>query len=415
MHKSGYRSANHFRNITRISIASFLVILHLFMLCCVPAFAEDTFSTPGLIIEIGEKAGDLRFSWMTDEDGAYTLLLAPAPLVTNGIFPPESYRTSFVQTADGIYTAYVVHLEENTEYSYRIVDGSGNIRSNIYSFYLPSRDSFTFLFLGDPQIRSYEAEADGAMWANTMDNALALYPQSAFVTVAGDLGDVAKKAEYLAFRSPESLKSIPVAPNRGNHDAKSEYYDEQFSEPNANGCSYYFTYGDVLVVALDSNIYKYHRHKEFLENAIAAENKRWVIVTMHHSIYSVGEHATGSTVTSMRPEYAAMFKELNVDLVLSGHDHRYCRTYIMDGEDPTEKKVGIKQPGETLYISSGSASGTKYYDLAKRVDSFKYVAYYLKNKEPVYTAIHVTNDRLFIVTHAAEGMRIIDTCVIEKE
>lgn len=378
-------------------------------------FVLETLDTTGLIIEVGAEAGNVQFSWMTDESGAFTLWLAPKNRILNGKFPADSYRTTLSQTADGIYWAQAYGLSENTDYAYCIMSDLGIACSKTYSFHMPSRDVYTFLFLGDPQIRSYEAAGDGAMWANTMDNALEMYPEAAFMTVAGDLGDVAKEAEYMAFRSPVSLKSVPVAPNRGNHDAKANYYDEQFSEPNANGCSYYFTYGDVLVVALDSNVFRYEAHREFLRSAIERENKRWVIVTMHHSIFSVGEHATGSTVKSMRPEYTAMFKDLDVDLVLSGHDHRYCRSYIMDGDEPTGKSVGIKNNGETLYISSGSASGTKYYDLASRVDSFDYVAYYLQTKEPVYTAVHVTHDRLFIVTHGAEGVDIIDTCVIEKQ
>ena len=60
------------------------------------------------------------------------------------------------------------------------------------------------------------------------------------------------------------LSNVPVAPTIGNHDSKFANYQNHFNVPNAYteeqnatpaGNDYYYTYGDVLFIVLNTNNY----------------------------------------------------------------------------------------------------------------------------------------------------------------
>ena len=63
-----------------------------------------------------------------------------------------------------------------------------------------------------------------------------------------------------AILSPEALTSLPVATTVGNHDADNPNYQYHFNVPNLSylgdndvvGGDYYFTYGDVLFMMLNT-------------------------------------------------------------------------------------------------------------------------------------------------------------------
>ena len=61
----------------------------------------------------------------------------------------------------------------------------------------------------------------------------------------------------------------------------------------------------------------------------------WKIAFFHHPFWSSGEH--GSAV-GLRRQYAPIFEETGVALVLAGHDHDYERSKPMRGD-------GVAPPG----------------------------------------------------------------------
>ncbi|MEG0590392.1 MAG: metallophosphoesterase, partial [Lachnospiraceae bacterium] len=88
---------------------------------------------------------------------------------------------------------------------------------------------------------------------------------------------------------------------------------------------------------------------------------RWIIVNTHYSIFGTGPHSSEEEIVEGRAEFSKLFAEFNVDLVLSGHDHIYTRSYLMNGQTSTGKNGGKKLVGETQYLTGGSSSGSKYY------------------------------------------------------
>lgn len=126
------------------------------------------------------------------------------------------------------------------------------------------------------------------------------------------------------------LQSLPVATVIGNHDSGSDVYNEHLNIPNKSaeygttsaGGDYWFVYNNVLFMVLNSNDQSAAEHETFMKAAIEANpNVSWKIVSFHHSIYTVASHAENSDILSRRQALVPIFEELDIDVVLMGHDH----------------------------------------------------------------------------------------------
>lgn len=99
--------------------------------------------------------------------------------------------------------------------------------------------------------------------------------------------------------------------------------------------------GDVLFIGLDSILASAENQKEWLEKTLAASEAKWKIAAMHHGPYSAGIHGSKETA---RAAFAPLFEKYGVQLVLSGHDHDYQRSFEQNG---------------VTYIVSGAAAKTR--------------------------------------------------------
>lgn len=129
----------------------------------------------------------------------------------------------------------------------------------------------------------------------------------------------------------------------GNHDSSSSAYNEHFNLPNESGdqgitkagSDYWFVYENTLFIDINSNNRSAAEHKSFIEEAIAANpNVKWKTVVFHHSIYSTASHVNDGDIINRRNELPQIFDDLDIDVVLMGHDHVYTRTYMMNGSTP---------------------------------------------------------------------------------
>ena len=112
--------------------------------------------------------------------------------------------------------------------------------------------------------------------------------------------------------------------------------------------------------------------------------------------------------------YNEAFSELDVDLVLSGHDHLYARTYLMKGMKSTGNASGLKKQGETLYLSGTSSTGSKFYE--KESGKKGYIAFYDRETEktPLISAITIQGKTLTIKTVRTTDMSVFDEITIRK-
>lgn len=169
-----------------------------------------------------------------------------------------------------------------------------------------------------------------------------------------------------------------------------------------------------LFFALNSNSGSYATQIEYLKKAIQNTNPEWIIVTMHYSMFSAGPHSDEEKILNLRKVYNEAFSELDVDLVLSGHDHLYARTYLMKGMKSTGNASGLKKQGETLYLSGTSSTGSKFYE--KESGKKGYIAFYdgETEKTPLISAITIQGKTLTIKTVRTTDMSVFDEITIRK-
>ena len=234
------------------------------------------------------------------------------------------------------------------------------------------------------------------------------------------------------------------------------------------GGDYWFKHDNALFIMLNTQDTNVEEHKQFIEQTVAANKDcKWRIVTLHQDIYGSAEHSNEPEITNLRYQLAPIFEENKVDVVLTGHDHAYSRTQILKGghktteytdddfdsmldkdmdagenpdtvytakenikadtTDPSQKaylkylnevmdKGAIQQvtkkgttvfnPTGILYMTAGSSSGSKYYDLVPRQQS--YIANRWQQDVPTYSVIDITDTTFTINTYRTDTEEKID-------
>lgn len=127
----------------------------------------------------------------------------------------------------------------------------------------------------------------------------------------------------------------------GNHDVMKGHGEAQLAALGMPGRWWSKRIGDVQIVGLDSNDIDDPVQREFLEEELAATDATWKVILVHHSPYSSGYQ--GSSAAS-REVVAPIAARYGVQLVLSGHDHDYQRSKVIDG---------------VTYVVTGAAAGTR--------------------------------------------------------
>lgn len=465
----------------------------------------------------GSDSSELNFAWYSlASEGVSKLKIGAGRQMKNAKVYTASQQNA-TEDKDGV--AYksnkvtVKGLKENTTYYYSYqVNG---IYTTPVKYQTKDSDAFSFIFVGDPQIGSsnplkgedtaefYQAQSDSVCndsfnWDATLNAAMdKTNDQAAFVVSAGDQIQTTKKKspnkaawvseiEYAGYLSPDVLQSLPVATSVGNHDADNENYTYHFNTPNNSdlgsndivGGDYWFTYGDALFMMLNTQDTDTAEHKQFMEQAIAANpDCKWRIVTMHQDIYGSAEHSNEPEITNLRYTLVPYFEANDVDVVLTGHDHAYSRSRILKGgvktveytddefDEQLEKDIDVSaitnipnpftvapgniaanttdgaeqkylnylkavmdknavqkenvykgavvNPEGILYMTASSSSGSKYYDLTAREQS--YVADRWQEDVPTYSVIDITDDTFTINTYRTDTNEKIDSTYTMKK
>ena len=368
----------------------------------------------------------------------------------------ESYYTaSGVTAAAGWYQNKVTvsGLKNNSSYKYRVgyTAGPGAGWSNFFTFQTKDPTSFSFIAVGDPQIgantsgsleppaqKSNVQAYDSIGWINTMAIATQKVSNASFMLSLGDQIDntssqAGADVQYVAYFSPAQMQGLPVANIDGNHDfGLGQYYGYHYNLPNlstlygatqfGNDGDYWFTYGQALFIVLNSNNLSATTHDVFIGQAIAANpNATWKIVSFHHALYSCAHHAFDSDILFRRSAYSAIFDKYKIDVVMSGHDHFYTRSYQMLGGLPVSTDTTVhtvNNPTGTLYLTLNSGSGSKFYPLnaAYGTQSASYAASNWQMNQPTFSYVTVNANQFSIVTYATNDTTTwaIDNYTITK-
>lgn len=397
-----------------------------------------------LALSVGTDETEVNLTWYSDSEKAGTVRWAKQSEVQNGQLPESAGQvTASVRQANksGFYSnqATISGLEADTVYAYQLINGGKE--SGLYTLTTGTADgSFSFALAGDPQIgASGNAGNDANGWEKTLGIVAddPSFENVDFLLSAGDQVNTASdESQYTGYLEHGELAELPVATVIGNHDSSSDAYGEHFNVPNEDatlgqttaGGDYYFVYDNTLFMVLNSNNMSTAEHKSFMQKAIeetADQDIQWKVVTFHHSIYSMASHVNDSDIIERRNQLPQVFKELDIDVVLMGHDHVYTRTYMMDGPNPileSDKYTdtdgdkipeAVTDPDGILYVTVNSASGSKFYDLQENT-GYQWAAVINQEKVPNISRVDVTDNSFTITTYRTSDLSVVDTFTINR-
>ena len=386
-----------------------------------------------VILGVGADETQRQLSWVSAIGSTAEVQVAPASLIKDGVFPAEYTTfsaTDKLATNKAGYTAYdatITGLEANTKYGYQIVC-SGRA-SSIYYFETANFGEYEFTFLGDPQL---QAASEGLQWKDTLSKVQSNF-NSAFVISAGDQICTPNSEDEYSYFIVDELSSTTFAPTIGPvHDSPSVSYSDHYNVPNesavygttTSGGNYWFRYHDSLFMNLnmhDTAAVSNGEHFKFMQETIAANpDVRWKFVIMHSSLFSTGSHSDpdgsyyAGEIGIYRPILAPMFTQLGIDVVLSGHDHVYVRSQMMDGVNISDDVVTdgtVRNPNGTLYLCANSSTGTKFYD---GYGEPSYVAYQNTTRRKSAIQFSVTETSVSFNAYFLDDMSVFDSFTIEK-
>ncbi len=370
--------------------------------------ADDTV----ISVTPGAEIGELRFAWLSSStDSNPTFKISENSNMSNA----KEFEVITAEAIESLRSNKVIvtGLEPGKTYYYSYTENG--ILSEAQPFTVQPADDFTVLYISDAQIGRSGDETleeilvqDTCGWNYTVEKMLTAYPNAAFVISGGDQFQSADSlVQMKAYLSPEALRSLPVANTIGNHDDDSTLYGEIFNNPNQveelnpseAGTGYYYTYGDVLFITINSNNnLMFDTAKVLREATQAYPNTKWRVVTMHHNPYSAS--LSDDDFSEERLYFSSLYDLYDIDLCLSGHDHFYSRTDAMYAGELAE--------GEgTVYVQSSSASGSNYDPLPESTASFTVSAFDVR--VPTYTAFNFTGDVIVGTTYRTDTDEIIDS------
>lgn len=376
-------------------------------------------------MHVGSDESERNFIWHSDSSIGYVDYA-----VRNGNNFPAEYTS--VQTHTSVFNGKTVHratvfgLKNDTEYVYRF--RSGNTVSQPKFFETDPIDHFNFIFVGDPQITPGNIANCSGTWKKTLSTALSMFPETSLLVSAGDqVEESSNAALYTAFLSPEQLSSLAMATTIGNHDYDTNFYKNYFNNPNteingksygnsAAGSDYWFTYNNVLFMNINTCSTQWDEHKEFMQKAIAANpNVGWKVVVTHYNFFGSNNYFINEQIKERREQFAPIMQELDIDVVLSGHEHVNSRAYMINGltADVSQgKATSVTDPTGILYLSGGTPSGSKYYKLLS-ADQLPHIAFNLQNVV-TFTNVEVDTNTFRITTYRASDKAVMDTFEIKK-
>ncbi|MFR5266648.1 metallophosphoesterase [Clostridium sp.] len=273
----------------------------------------------------------------------------------------------------------VNNLEANTTYEYTVGTGENSFKGRFKTAPAKgTKESFKFAYIADTQVSNESnAKALGATLAEINKS-----KDLSFVYLAGDITDKATTEtqwEQLfnnegAFPTggQDMFGNYLISAVQGNHDNNS--LTRHINAPaEAGNIVYSYDYGPATFIMLNLEEARYsaearEKQKQHLIETVkeAKVRNQWTFVGFHKSIYTGASHIVDSDIIEARKYWAPVFSELDVDVVMQGHDHVYSRGFVNEdgyNANPAKDKNNnvINPLNAPLYMVGGHAGGLKWY------------------------------------------------------
>ena len=274
------------------------------------------------IDQLNQKLQDLKDRLLNDQDNQRLM----------------EQRNEFAETGDDV-EADSEDNDSKTFDGYGFTGGNGNGEENF----------------------NFAAAGDFGCSANTQKTVANMEKQvPEFVLALGDLSYHSTADCWFDIMTPLKDKTMI---SFGHHDVedgqgKTNQYLKSFGLEKQ---FYSYDYNNVhfLIMAAETTYYKGSEQYNFVLQDLkkASENKEvnWIIVSSYGPLYtSPSEHKAYS---SLRDLYHPIFEQYGVDLVLSGHNHNYQRTYPITFNPNDSSKPVVTNEHTTSYDGDGQKGG----------------------------------------------------------
>ena len=326
--------------------------------------------------------------------------------------PTASYGTTVADASPVLEHALELSgLLADTSYHYRIELG-GVPAGGDHTFTTPPSDPdapVRFVVLGDT----------GTGTQIAFDVITRLEAQAPdFVVHVGDLaynnGTQLDVLERFTIPFAHTLDHLPLYAVLGNHDVKTRngqpFLDAVVLPTNpADGTErfYSFDWGPCHFVALDSNsdLRAGGKQVTWLDADLLTSTARWKFVFVHHPVWSSSRHGS-------RPDLQASLSPVleahRVDVVWSGHDHDYERTFPLVGPTPVNagEEPDYASPPGPIYVVTGGGGKGLYESGTSTFTAFSESAYHV-------TVVDVAGPTLTITAVRVDGT-VMDRASITK-
>jgi len=396
---------------------------------------SSTFPAPVTLGSVATAAEHITLTWASDPQTTQTITWQT--VITHGLgqvqYAPELEKNSFPHNAQSvvarveelstnwgkvtIHSVTLTGLRPGTSYIYRLGEETDWSEPGRFTTAATKVSQFKFLVFGDSQSTNYN------VWRSTLHQAYQANPEAVFFTNMGDLVDRGQDyAQWKAWFDAVQGVNIPVMPVTGNHESYTP--EGSFSMPilftaqlklplngpeGLKGHVYSFDYGDVHFSMLDSQEGEEKRfvpamldiQAAWLENDLRATNKKWKIICLHRPPYNNKEKGANENI---REAFVPIIDKYHVDVVFTGHEHVYARTYPLNGGQLTSPAQG------TIYVATGRSGTKTYRDVSiKGLNEF----FYNPLDEPNYLTVEVRGDSLTVKAFKQSGI-LIDDWTIDK-
>lgn len=358
-------------------------------------FTNGGVSTGDVQIIAGENKTEADFAAATTVKAeATTTKPLRYAVSTSGIIKATgmSNKTAYTYVS---HKAMATDLTPGTTYSYRV--GFGEYWSPIQQFTTAkaNKDAFKFVVMSDSHIMDAEYVGEAhkcavAAAAHATDASFLVFPGD-FVETGTEANSEWEWEQWFEAMQP-MLSKFTCAPTDGNHDDSPNlnyvYHfntDKSFNEqatikPQFDGITYSFVYGDALIMVYSHQdfwrgSYSYTTGtSSYLTNDVAPwfreqvakhPEAKWRIAVVHKNLFCGSGHQEDEDGALFRATLLPVFRELNIDLAIQGHDH----TYEVMGPINEKKQVveGAVEDVETVAVNTvtnmtGKKGGTYNVD-----------------------------------------------------
>ena len=328
-----------------------------------------------LTMHVGTDAStSVNFAWTTDKQVQTVLKVNKKG---------ESQATTFNGTnALGAGSRYfhkveVTGLTPGTEYEYTAGVDAHTVTGTFKTApEAGNKDSFTFTYITDPQI----SNARNSIVAGATFNEISKLTESAFTYISGDLTDTgSNETQWELFfnnggayptAGADFLRNNLISVTEGNHDNAT--FNGHINVPNQSGGAYSYDYGPAKFVILNTQNNSQSQLQEqeaFLrtETAKAEKDGQWIFVGLHKAIYTGASHITDNDIINLRKYWSPIFAELDIDVVMQGHDHVFSRGFVNDKganakPEMLNETTALQPDNAPFYMVALTAGGLKWYN-----------------------------------------------------